>query len=71
MTGRFPSPKLSANPASTFKGGAEPVTHLIEIHGLVKKFGPVEAVKGISFTVDRGEVLGFLGPNGAGKSTTM
>jgi ABC-2 type transport system ATP-binding protein len=47
------------------------VTHLIEIHGLVKKFGPVEAVKGISFTVDRGEVLGFLGPNGAGKSTTM
>ncbi|MDB5364045.1 MAG: transporter ATP-binding protein [Rhodospirillales bacterium] len=54
-----------------FKGGVEPVTHLIEIHGLVKKFGPVEAVKGISFTVDRGEVLGFLGPNGAGKSTTM
>ena len=47
------------------------MTHLIEIHGLVKKFGPVEAVKGISFTVDRGEVLGFLGPNGAGKSTTM
>ena len=48
-----------------------PVTHLIEIHGLVKKFGSIEAVKGISFTVDRGEVLGFLGPNGAGKSTTM
>jgi ABC-2 type transport system ATP-binding protein len=47
------------------------MTHLIEIHGLVKKFGPIEAVKGISFTVDRGEVLGFLGPNGAGKSTTM
>jgi len=47
------------------------VTHLIEIHGLVKRFGPIEAVKGISFTVDRGEVLGFLGPNGAGKSTTM
>jgi ABC-2 type transport system ATP-binding protein len=47
------------------------VTHLIEINGLVKKFGAVEAVKGISFTVDRGEVLGFLGPNGAGKSTTM
>ena len=47
------------------------MTHLIEIHGLVKRFGPIEAVKGISFTVDRGEVLGFLGPNGAGKSTTM
>jgi ABC-2 type transport system ATP-binding protein len=54
-----------------YSGGAKPVTHLIEIHGLVKKFGPVEAVRGISFTVDRGEVLGFLGPNGAGKSTTM
>jgi ABC-2 type transport system ATP-binding protein len=47
------------------------VTRLIEIQGLVKHFGPIEAVRGISFTVDRGEVLGFLGPNGAGKSTTM
>jgi len=56
-------PRIKGDPAS--------VTHLIEIHGLVKRFGPVEAVKGISFTVDRGEVLGFLGPNGAGKSTTM
>jgi len=45
--------------------------HLIEIEGLAKSFGPIEAVRGISFTVDRGEVLGFLGPNGAGKSTTM
>jgi ABC-2 type transport system ATP-binding protein len=47
------------------------VTHLIEIEGLAKNFGEIEAVRGISFTVDRGEVLGFLGPNGAGKSTTM
>jgi ABC-2 type transport system ATP-binding protein len=45
--------------------------HLIEIEQLSKHFGPIEAVRGISFTVDRGEVLGFLGPNGAGKSTTM
>jgi ABC-2 type transport system ATP-binding protein len=45
--------------------------HLIEIAGLAKNFGEIEAVRGISFTVDRGEVLGFLGPNGAGKSTTM
>jgi ABC-2 type transport system ATP-binding protein len=38
---------------------------------LVKTFGPKRAVDGVSFTVERGEVLGFLGPNGAGKSTTM
>jgi len=45
--------------------------HLIEIEALSKSFGPIDAVRGISFTVDRGEVVGFLGPNGAGKSTTM
>jgi ABC-2 type transport system ATP-binding protein len=45
--------------------------HLIEIEALSKSFGPIDAVRGISFTVHRGEVVGFLGPNGAGKSTTM
>ena len=44
---------------------------MIKIDNLVKAFGPKRAVDGISFTVERGEVLGFLGPNGAGKSTTM
>ncbi|HZD20207.1 MAG TPA: ATP-binding cassette domain-containing protein [Burkholderiales bacterium] len=44
---------------------------MITIENLVKTFGPKRAVDGISFTVGRGEVLGFLGPNGAGKSTTM
>jgi ABC-2 type transport system ATP-binding protein len=44
---------------------------LIEIQGLSKKFGSFTAVDDVSFTVRRGEVLGFLGPNGAGKSTTM
>ena len=44
---------------------------MLEVKNLRKSFGPVEAVKGISFTVGKGEVLGFLGPNGAGKSTTM
>jgi ABC-2 type transport system ATP-binding protein len=44
---------------------------MIEVVGLKKHFGPIEAVKGVSFMVERGEVLGFLGPNGAGKTTTM
>ncbi len=44
---------------------------MIRVQNLSKSFGPKMAVNGVSFTVDRGEVLGFLGPNGAGKSTTM
>ncbi|HEY4471424.1 MAG TPA: ATP-binding cassette domain-containing protein, partial [Stellaceae bacterium] len=44
---------------------------MLEIRHLVKKFGPLTAVDGVSFAVAEGEVLGFLGPNGAGKSTTM
>jgi len=44
---------------------------MIRIENLVKTFGAKRAVDGISFAVERGEVLGFLGPNGAGKSTTM
>lgn len=44
---------------------------MIEVKGLSKSFGSIQAVKGISFTVTKGEILGFLGPNGAGKSTTM
>jgi len=44
---------------------------MVEIQNLRKTFGPIVAVDGVSFTVGKGEVLGFLGPNGAGKSTTM
>ena len=44
---------------------------MIEVKGLVKSFGHLTAVDGVTFNVPKGEVLGFLGPNGAGKSTTM
>ena len=44
---------------------------MIEVDGLTKRFGPVTAVDGLSFTVRPGHVTGFLGPNGAGKTTTM
>jgi ABC-2 type transport system ATP-binding protein len=44
---------------------------MIKVDNLSKSFGPKLAVNRVSFTVERGEVLGFLGPNGAGKSTTM
>ena len=43
----------------------------IEVHGLVKRFGEIEAVRGVEFEVASGEVFGFLGPNGAGKTTTI
>ena len=43
----------------------------IEARGLRKRYGRLEAVRGISFTVERGEVFGLLGPNGAGKTTTV
>ena len=44
---------------------------MIEVQHLTKRYGPVTAVNDVSFTVERGEILGFLGPNGAGKTTTM
>ena len=44
---------------------------MIEVQHLTKRYGPVTAVDDVSFSVARGEILGFLGPNGAGKTTTM
>ena len=44
---------------------------MIEVSGITKEFGRFTAVADLSFSVAKGEVLGFLGPNGAGKTTTM
>jgi ABC-2 type transport system ATP-binding protein len=43
----------------------------VQVLNLVKTFGKIEAVKGVSFTMGSGEIFGLLGPNGAGKSTTI
>jgi len=44
---------------------------MIELEGLVKRYGKLTAVDGLSFTVQRGDAFGFIGPNGAGKTTTI
>ncbi len=60
--------------ATTAAGPASETAALsaaVSVNGLVKRYGELEAVRGIDFEVPRGEVFGFLGPNGAGKSTTI
>ncbi|MEA5048821.1 MAG: ABC transporter ATP-binding protein [Eubacteriales bacterium] len=47
------------------------MSHIIEVSGLQKSYGPVHAVKGLDFYVENGKIFAFLGPNGAGKSTTI
>ena len=47
------------------------MTAAVEVQGLVRRYGRLEAVRGISFSIPRGQVLGFIGPNGAGKTSTI
>ncbi len=44
---------------------------IIEVHNLTKHYGDVQALRGVSFEVQEGEVFGLLGPNGAGKTSTV
>ncbi len=44
---------------------------MIEVKGLTKSYGSIEAVRDLTFQIEKGEIVGFLGPNGAGKTTTM
>src|SRR6186997_1410415 len=56
---------------STFLGSKESRPSMIHVENLVKTFGEVKAVDGISFDISPGEIFAFLGPNGAGKTTTI
>ena len=44
---------------------------MIEVHNLTKSYGPIQALKDVSFSVAEGEIVGLLGPNGAGKTTII
>ena len=47
------------------------MSNIIDVHGLTKRYGDQTVVKGIDFSVKKGEIFGILGPNGAGKTTTL
>jgi len=57
--------------ATAQRADVVPGEAMIAVRDLTKSFGAVDAIRGISFEVGRGEIVGFLGPNGAGKTTTM
>ncbi|MGH7786774.1 MAG: ABC transporter ATP-binding protein [Candidatus Binatia bacterium] len=62
-------PSIAAVPTEQPSRSAPPLG--VEVEGLAKRYGEVEAVRGISFCIEEGEIFGLLGPNGAGKTTTL
>jgi ABC-2 type transport system ATP-binding protein len=67
----MPDPVTFTGMTASDNGEARAGAPAIEVRSLVKRFGEVEAVRGVDFEVATGEVFGFLGPNGAGKTTTI
>ena len=65
------TPAAAASVAAAEVAEAPRGEALVEVTDLLKHYGPIKAVDGISLTVRRGEILGFMGPNGAGKTTAM
>ena len=64
--------QLGASPGSSrTSGGSRTGTPVITTHNLIKNYGRIEALKGVTLTVNKGEIFGLLGQNGAGKTTMV